>query len=51
MVCALVGIAVAAIARTIFKATGILQELPMPLVVLLAIGTAATFALWLFWLA
>jgi hypothetical protein len=51
MVCALLGIAVAGIARAIFKATGILQELPVPFVVFLAIGCAATFALWLFWLA
>jgi membrane protein YqaA with SNARE-associated domain len=51
MVCALIGIAVAGIARAIFKASGILQELPVPFVVLLAIGCAATFALWLLWLA
>jgi YtcA-like protein len=50
MVCALLGIAVAGIARAIFKATGILQELPVPFVVFLAIGCAATFALWLLWL-
>jgi hypothetical protein len=51
MVCALVGIAVAGIARAIFKASGILQELPVPFVVLLAVGCAATFTLWLVWLA
>jgi hypothetical protein len=51
MVCALVGIAVAGIARVIFKSTGILQELPAPFVVILAIGCAATFTLWLLWLA
>ncbi|HEY2534741.1 MAG TPA: YtcA family lipoprotein [Xanthobacteraceae bacterium] len=51
MVCALVGIAVAGIARAIFKASGILQELPVPFVVLLAIGCVATFTLWLLWLA
>jgi hypothetical protein len=51
MVCALVGMAVAGIARAIFKAAGILQELPVPFVVFLAIGCAATFALWLLWLA
>jgi membrane protein YqaA with SNARE-associated domain len=50
MVCALLGIAAAGIGRTIFKATGVLQELPVPFVVLLAIGCAATFALWLVWL-
>jgi hypothetical protein len=51
MVCALIGIAVAGIARAIFKASGILQELPAPFVVLLAVGCAATFTLWLVWLA
>ena len=51
MVCALFGIVVAGIARAIFKSTGFLQELPAPFVVLLAIGCAATFALWLLWLA
>jgi hypothetical protein len=50
MVCALAGIAVAGIARAVFKATGILQELPAPFVVLVSIGCAATFALWLVWL-
>jgi hypothetical protein len=51
MVCALVGIAVAGIARAIFKASGILPELPVPFLVLLAVGCAATFTLWLIWLA
>jgi hypothetical protein len=51
MVCALIGIAVAGIARAIFKASGILQELPVPFVVFLAIGCAATLGLWLIWLA
>jgi hypothetical protein len=51
MVCALVGIAVAAIARGVLKAVGILPELPMPFIVILAIGGAATLGLWLIWLA
>jgi hypothetical protein len=51
MVCALAGIAVASAARVIFRSTGLLQEIPAPFVVLLAIGCAATFALWLLWLA
>ena len=51
MVCALVGIAIAGIARVILKSTGLLQELPAPFVVIVAIGCAATFALWLLWLA
>ena len=50
MVCAILGIAAAGIARAIFKATGLLQELPVPFLVFLAIGCAATFALWLLWL-
>ena len=51
MVCALVGIALALAARAIFKALGMLEELPVPLVVMLAIGCAGTFAMWLIWLA
>jgi hypothetical protein len=51
MVCALGGIAVALIARVIFKASGLLEELPVPFVVMLAIACAATFALWLIWLS
>jgi hypothetical protein len=51
MVCALVGLALALAARAIFKAIGILEELPVPLVVVLAIGCAGTFAMWLIWLS
>jgi hypothetical protein len=51
MVCALVGLALALAARAIFKASGLLGELPVPLVVMLAIGCAGTFAMWLIWLA
>ena len=51
MVCALVGLALALAARAIFKGLGILGELPAPLVVMLAIGCAGTFAMWLIWLA
>jgi drug/metabolite transporter (DMT)-like permease len=51
MVCALVGLALALATRTIFKALGILEELPVPLVALLAIGCAGTFAMWLMWLS
>jgi hypothetical protein len=51
MVCALVGLALALAARAIFKALGILEELPVPLVVMLAIGCAGTFAMWLIWLS
>ena len=51
MVCALVGIALTLVARAVLKLTGLLQELPAPLVVLLAFGCAVNFALWLVWLA
>lgn len=51
MVCALVGIAAAVIARAILKGTGVLAEVPAPLAVLLAIACAVTFSLWLVWLA
>ena len=51
MVCALVGIVLALVARSVLKATGLLQELPAPLAVLLAFGCAVNFAVWLIWLA
>jgi hypothetical protein len=51
MVCALVGLAAALAARAVLKASGLLKELPAPLVVLLSLGCATTFALWLVWLA
>ncbi len=51
MVCALVGIALALIARSIFKASGLLSELPTPFLVMLAIACAGTFASWLVWLS
>jgi hypothetical protein len=51
MVCALAGLAAALIARVALKTSGLLAEVPAPLVVLLSIGCATTFALWLLWLA
>jgi hypothetical protein len=51
MVCALAGIALALLSRAIFKASEILQELPVPFVVMLAIACAGTFAMWLIWLS
>jgi YtcA-like protein len=51
MVCALLGLALALVARALFKALGMLEELPVPLVLMLAIGTAGTFAMWLIWLS
>jgi hypothetical protein len=51
MVCALVGIVLALVARAVLKLAGLLEELPAPLVVLLAFGCAVNFAMWLVWLA
>ena len=51
MVCALAGLLLAGIARALLKSTGVLEELPAPFVVILAIGWAATLSLWLLWLA
>src|ERR1700726_2859320 len=51
MVCALVGIVLALVARAALKVTGLLEELPAPLVVSLAFGCVVNFALWLIWLA
>jgi hypothetical protein len=51
MVCALLGLALALAARAIFKAMGVLHELPVPLIVMLAIGCSGTFAMWLIWLS
>jgi uncharacterized YccA/Bax inhibitor family protein len=51
MVCALGGLIVALLARFGLKASGLLTEVPAPLVVLLCIGCATTFGLWLLWLA
>src|SRR5580700_3093901 len=51
MVCALVGITLALVVRAIFKACGLLEEIPVPFVVMLAIACAGTFALWLIWLS
>jgi hypothetical protein len=51
MVCALLGLALALAARAVFKALGVLHELPVPLIVMLAIGCSGTFAMWLIWLS
>lgn len=51
MVCALIGIAAALVARAILKSTGVLAELPAPVVVLFAVAVATTFAIWLIWLS
>jgi len=51
MVCALFGVALALAAHAGLKGTGLLAELPVPFVVMLAIACAGSFALWLVWLA
>ena len=51
MVCALIGIALALAARALFHATGLIEEIPFPVVVVLAIACAGTFAVWLMWLS
>lgn len=51
MLCALAGLIIALAARAGLRTIGLLQELPAPPAVLLAIGCASTFALWLVWLA
>jgi hypothetical protein len=51
MICALVGIALALVARAIFKASGLLEEIPVPFVVMLSIACASTFVMWLIWLS
>ncbi len=50
MICALIGIVVTIVIRQIFAITGIDRTLPVPLLVYLAIATAAAFATWLIWL-
>jgi hypothetical protein len=51
MVCALVGLVCTLVVRALLKATGLLEELPAPLLVLLAFACAVNFAVWLVWLA
>ena len=50
MVCALIGLAVTIVIRQVFAVAGIDRTLPVPLLVYLAIATAAAFATWLIWL-
>jgi hypothetical protein len=51
MVCALFGLLLALGMRALFHAVGLIDELPMPFFVMLAIACAGTFAFWLAWLA
>jgi hypothetical protein len=50
MICALIGLAATIVFRQVFVVAGIDRTLPAPLVVYLAIATAAAFAIWLIWL-
>jgi hypothetical protein len=50
MICALIGLVVTIVVRQIFVVAGIDRTLPAPLLVYLAIATAAAFAMWLIWL-
>jgi Ca2+/Na+ antiporter len=50
MICALIGLAAAIAFRQVFAVAGIDRTLPAPLLVYLALGTAAAFAVWLIWL-
>jgi YtcA family len=51
MLCAVAGIVFALLVRALLKSSGLLQELPLPFVVILAIACAGTFATWLIWLS
>jgi YtcA family len=50
MICALIGLVVTIVIRQLFAVAGIDRTLPVPLLVYLAIATAAAFATWLIWL-
>ncbi|HEY1981347.1 MAG TPA: YtcA family lipoprotein [Xanthobacteraceae bacterium] len=50
MICALIGIVATIVVRQVFVVAGIDRTLPAPLLVYLAIATAAAFAAWLIWL-
>jgi hypothetical protein len=49
MFCALLGIAVAVVARVVFVATGLSDILPYQLFVCLSVGLIFAFLAWLFW--
>jgi hypothetical protein len=42
-----VGVALAFVALEIFKTWGLLEEIPVPFLVMLAIARAGTFPMWL----
>lgn len=51
MICALIGLAATVAVRAVLAKAGIDGELPMPIVVYLALATAFSLAVWLLWLA
>jgi len=51
MICALIGLAATVAVRALLVKAGIDGELPMPIVVYLALATAFSLAVWLLWLA
>ena len=50
MICALIGMGATVAVRAVLARAGIDEELPMPIVVYLAIATAFSLAIWLLWL-
>ncbi len=50
MICALAGLGMTIVVRQVFVLTGIDKDLPVPLVVYLAVVVAFAFATWLAWL-
>lgn len=51
MICALLGVALTALARLVLVRIGIDAALPIPAIVYLSMSTAATLAIWLVWLS
>ena len=50
MICALIGMGATVALRAVLAKAGIDDELPMPIVVYLALATAFSLAIWLLWL-
>jgi len=50
MVCALLGIVLVVVIRSVLIKTGVDASLPVPVIVYLCMWTAATLAIWLVWL-
>jgi YtcA family len=51
MICALFGLGATLVVHGLLQRAGIAKEIPMPVVVYLALAVAFTLALWLVWLA